>query len=47
MTGDRGSTAGRGLIPGWVLGQVVGLAGTRLINLAIPWFVLVLSLIHI
>ena len=41
MTGDRGSTAGRGLIPGWVLGQVVGLAGTRLINLAIPWFVLV------
>ena len=30
-----------GLIAGWVVGQVVGLAGTRLINLAVPWFVLV------
>ena len=30
-----------GLIGGWVVGQVVGLAGTRLINLAVPWFVLV------
>ena len=25
----------------WMLGQVVGMAGTRLINVAVPWFVLV------
>lgn len=33
--------SGGGLIAGWVVGQVVGVAGTRLINIAIPWFVLV------
>lgn len=30
-----------GLLAGWIAGQVVGLAGTRLITIAIPWFVLV------
>lgn len=31
----------RGLIPAWVAAQVIASSGTRLITLAIPWFVLV------